>query len=772
MLVPTVSVCVCANLILSFCFRPTGKQFECDCHVKWMSRWASEYSLQVTSRERNPQFCAYPPHLRNKMFTQIDPDDFICPPTYLHEQSPKPAVAKKAATTTTTTAMITMITTLPPATTSTTRKSRVKFPPSKPVTGFIHVSLPQETGGQQRPQKKKQQPAIGLARSSMTLPKSTTTTTAAAEVSSPSTLPPSSAATSTATSLSHNLVLASEATPMVDDPEFDVSSFESKRDNLGNNKLKQRPGGGGEDHKREHRPQQPSSSLRLTEVQYNNNNSIHLRWSVSRPSRTGYQIVYRYFGSKEYHRGDRVIDAHQTSHQLSDYIAPNELIVVCVLRLDETPTFEMLNEAEEKEPNLATAIPSQQCRELSTKLPPLTATPSSPILVKKLGSYRFGSTASGNMSTTSSTGPTLSLSKLYPAFQRLNDVDKIVIAISAAVCIFIIVAVLAFSCCFYRSVAKDSPMRTLATSATCFSSKSLSPLAKSVLERHGAASEGWDTMSVYSTRSIPRARLPPAALNGPTGTLRSHVSGAGGVGGHRYFGGNIGGSTLPPPKSNDRARWLPDGYMHHYPSMNQLPAISYGTHVTATGGGGGGLGPVLAPYNFPMSDPGNLRSLGRPMAMSQDMRSANHNQHQKPTKSRNRTRAARSKMSSAHNVGRAPNSNQYLSGVANGLHPPPEFRIHSKVAGSNSSSGHRLLLSSSSNNSNSLHSQNEYDSDWNGSGAGVGLGTPLTHFGGTHTVGSRGVGAFATNNNNNNSHRMTENEVDIYVDKNYARRFA
>jgi hypothetical protein len=48
-----------------------GRFLTCDCKVRWVARWIREYDLQVTSRERNPQFCGHPQHLRDKNFYQL-----------------------------------------------------------------------------------------------------------------------------------------------------------------------------------------------------------------------------------------------------------------------------------------------------------------------------------------------------------------------------------------------------------------------------------------------------------------------------------------------------------------------------------------------------------------------------------------------------------------------------------------------------------------------------------------------------------------------------
>ncbi len=39
--------------------------------VSWIPRWIRDHDLQVTSRERNPQFCGSPTQLRERSFYQL-----------------------------------------------------------------------------------------------------------------------------------------------------------------------------------------------------------------------------------------------------------------------------------------------------------------------------------------------------------------------------------------------------------------------------------------------------------------------------------------------------------------------------------------------------------------------------------------------------------------------------------------------------------------------------------------------------------------------------
>jgi len=55
-----------------------GRFLTCDCNIKWITTWIRKYDLQVTSRERNPQFCGNPQELRERSFYQLNEKDLVC----------------------------------------------------------------------------------------------------------------------------------------------------------------------------------------------------------------------------------------------------------------------------------------------------------------------------------------------------------------------------------------------------------------------------------------------------------------------------------------------------------------------------------------------------------------------------------------------------------------------------------------------------------------------------------------------------------------------
>lgn len=100
-----------------------GRFLHCDCRLTWILDWIVNGDLQVTSRERNPQFCGSPPRFRNRSFYSIQPAELNCSTTLqdpvgiatvLNEElddvslsdyipSTKPSTSSPQTTTTTTT---------------------------------------------------------------------------------------------------------------------------------------------------------------------------------------------------------------------------------------------------------------------------------------------------------------------------------------------------------------------------------------------------------------------------------------------------------------------------------------------------------------------------------------------------------------------------------------------------------------------------------------------------------------------------------------------
>lgn len=55
-----------------------GRFLNCDCRLRWIIEWIRSGELQVTSRERNPQFCGNPARFRDRGFYSFEPSELIC----------------------------------------------------------------------------------------------------------------------------------------------------------------------------------------------------------------------------------------------------------------------------------------------------------------------------------------------------------------------------------------------------------------------------------------------------------------------------------------------------------------------------------------------------------------------------------------------------------------------------------------------------------------------------------------------------------------------
>lgn len=89
-----------------------GRFLHCDCKLRWVAEWVRNGDLQVTSRERNPQFCGSPNRFRERGFYSIQPDEFTCPESEIDLNGPvgvvdslipKTRITTQQTTTTTTT---------------------------------------------------------------------------------------------------------------------------------------------------------------------------------------------------------------------------------------------------------------------------------------------------------------------------------------------------------------------------------------------------------------------------------------------------------------------------------------------------------------------------------------------------------------------------------------------------------------------------------------------------------------------------------------------
>ncbi|KAI9578680.1 hypothetical protein GQX74_009254 [Glossina fuscipes] len=322
-----------------------GRSLHCDCKLRWVAEWIRNGDLQVTSRERNPQFCGSPKHFRDRGFYSLQPNELICPATedkvntsfglvetLIPRQKPTIAPNKrindtdidlagtsatiKAFTQTTTpTTAISVSSTMP-----TTRKTAPTQSPSKSVTSTTLAS------------------------------KTTSTTEAPVSISGNFLEQPVQPTVQTNTGTG-----SASPTTFVggsNNPNTNLKQLTSWRQNSNANN-------GGTQHKQQRPPlvlgfpsQKGTRVDDSNEVQVKNafrqDNSVIIQWDSDTANILGFRVVYRLFGEKSFKQGPP-LEASEREFKIKN-VPAQECIIVCVISLEElhvTPE----------------TVPYQQCRE-------------------------------------------------------------------------------------------------------------------------------------------------------------------------------------------------------------------------------------------------------------------------------------------------------------------------------------------------------------------------------------------------------------------------
>ncbi|KMY87493.1 uncharacterized protein LOC6730588 isoform X3 [Drosophila simulans] len=455
-----------------------GRFLHCDCKLRWVAEWIRNGDLQVTSRERNPQFCGTPPRFRDRGFYSIQPEELSCPdiadaalrgPVGLADNL-KPTLPSSPDSVEYETGTGTGTGTVGTGTAA-----------SAPVTSSVSTST------------------------STTTPTTTTTTTTAEPTTRRSTTRPptksTTAISATTASPASNPPVNGTGTVQATSITTSSSSSSSSSTSTGHGNGKQAPGwrqgvtngngnsgvgGAGGLHKPQRPPlvlgYPPQRGTRIddaNEVQvkhaFRQDSSVIIQWDSDTANILGFRVVYRLFGEKAFKQGPP-LESSEREFKIKN-VPAQECIIVCVISLEElhvTPE----------------TVPYQQCREVRT------------------------------------------------VASQASNMDKITIAASAAICGTIIVAVIVFIAASRRSRKLQSsqqksplPIGGLPVNC-CGPTGSPGPLGSiatlSAFNNH----KEWDQVSAYSGRSIPRPRIYPVEQ---PDDMRSHFSGMPGkVGKSRY----------------------------------------------------------------------------------------------------------------------------------------------------------------------------------------------------------------------------------------------
>lgn len=117
-----------------------GRFLHCDCKLRWVTDWIRNGDLQVTSRERNPQFCGTPTRLRDRGFYSIQAEELTCPESDIDINGPVGVIDSLIPKNLTTSIpSTTRLTTQSPTTVLTTAPTTVAIVQTTPTTTTTNV---------------------------------------------------------------------------------------------------------------------------------------------------------------------------------------------------------------------------------------------------------------------------------------------------------------------------------------------------------------------------------------------------------------------------------------------------------------------------------------------------------------------------------------------------------------------------------------------------------------------------------------------------------
>ncbi|KAJ6646377.1 Carboxypeptidase N subunit 2 [Pseudolycoriella hygida] len=255
-----------------------GRFLHCDCKLRWVTEWIRNGDLQVTSRERNPQFCGTPTRLRDRGFYSIQGEELTCPETDIDINGPVGVIdslVPKNVTTTT------------PLTTRLTTQSTTTVLTTAPTT-------------------------------TVTMAPTTPTTTNTVSTTNPTTV---SIKTQTSTTVSHSSNQQPKITKNA--PTWHQSATAKQRPPL----VLGYPSNRGTTRVDE-------SDEVLVKNAFRQDNSVIIQWDSDTANILGFRVVYRLFADKSFKQGPP-LEASEREFKIKN-VPPQECIVVCVISLEET----------------------------------------------------------------------------------------------------------------------------------------------------------------------------------------------------------------------------------------------------------------------------------------------------------------------------------------------------------------------------------------------------------------------------------------------------
>ncbi|XP_021701818.1 leucine-rich repeat and fibronectin type-III domain-containing protein 3 isoform X2 [Aedes aegypti] len=297
-----------------------GRFLHCDCKLRWVAEWIRNGDLQVTSRERNPQFCGSPNRFRDRGFYSIQPEELTCPDAEVSIEGPVGVVDSLLPKTTSTSPRpTTVLTTLPPTAlaTNTTLSSTTILSTTAPTTTPLSSSSSQET-----------QPPTTTTEST------TLTTTTQSTTKQSTTAAATTTTTTTKASVKNNNWRSNNNSPPHKQRPPLVLGFPPQR-------------GTQIDDSKEVQVKNAFSSRQ--------DSSVIIQWDSDTANILGFRVVYRLFGDKNFKQGPP-LEASEREFKIKN-VPTAECIIVCVVSLEEinvTPD----------------SVPYSQCREVRTVASP------------------------------------------------------------------------------------------------------------------------------------------------------------------------------------------------------------------------------------------------------------------------------------------------------------------------------------------------------------------------------------------------------------------
>lgn len=464
-----------------------GRFLHCDCKLRWVAEWIRNGDLQVTSRERNPQFCGTPGRFSDRGFYSIQPEELTCPESEVDLNGPvgvidsliprmKPTIAASS--------------TAFPQTSPSTLTSKATNPPkvASTTTEAVTVRRPLSTSAPPLPSPSPSLSPSTIAKEIPAPPTTASSTSTAASTTTTSIKPPSLATTQSTSSTpktpsnmqQHQSTSSSTGTAPIATKSQAPPPWRQQQPGglgvVGAGAAAASSSAAGIPHKQQRPPLvlgfPPQRGTRIddtNEVQVKNafrqDSSVIIQWDSDTANILGFRVVYRLFGEKSFKQGPP-LESSEREFKIKN-VPSQECIIVCVISLEElhvTPE----------------TVPYQQCREVRT------------------------------------------------VASQTSNMDKITIAASAAICGTIIVAVIVFIAASRRSRKLQTsqqksplPMGGLPVNC-CGPAGSPGPLGSMATLSAFNNHKEWDQVSAYSSRSIPRPRIYPMDNQDD---LRSHFSG-------------------------------------------------------------------------------------------------------------------------------------------------------------------------------------------------------------------------------------------------------